>query len=57
MNTQLDFKTTASFPKLINKLMACLTSITMNPGAVTQCRMLAQNGVVVMTSANTIEKP
>ena len=34
-----------------------LQSITMNSGAVATGRMLAQNGAVVMTNANTINKP
>jgi hypothetical protein len=34
-----------------------LTSITMNSGATAQGRMLARNGSVVMTNANTIDKP
>jgi len=34
-----------------------LTSITMNSGATVTGRMLAQNGAVVMTNANTITKP
>lgn len=34
-----------------------LTSITMNSGATAEGRMLAQNGAVVMTNTNIIEKP
>ncbi|MFA6769821.1 MAG: ice-binding family protein [Bacteroidales bacterium] len=34
-----------------------LTSITMNNGAIAQGRMLARNGAVVLSSANTINKP
>ncbi len=34
-----------------------LSDITMNSGAVAEGRMLARNGTVVMTSANTITKP
>jgi len=34
-----------------------LQSITMNAYAVATGRMLAQNGAVVMTSTNTINKP
>jgi hypothetical protein len=40
-----------------NGNILALTSITMNTGAVANGRMLAQNGAVVMTSTNIINKP